>query len=91
MRWFKRKKKEDKLAALELVELTRTVLDILPTETGEIALEIRAHSVPAEEAERYAKKLDKVLSVRGKPDSGGTSQWIEWHKGRMSVTIFLRT
>ena len=90
MRWFKRKKKGDELSVGELTKLSRAVLDIITTETGLVEVKIMAFNVSKGEAEAYGKKLDKVLAVRGKPDSGGTSEWIGWDKGRMHATIFIK-
>ena len=89
MAWFKRKRGTREVKRKAALDVVNDVLEIFSQEK-ETQLNISTFFVQKEKAEMYAKKLDKLLGVRGVPDSGGTSEWIQWVKGKLSVTVFIK-
>lgn len=89
MAWFKRNRGTQGIERKAVLGFVNNVLDVLLQEE-ETHLTINAHSVGREKFEMYAKEFDKLLGVKGKPESSGLSRWITWWvKGKLSVTIFL--
>lgn len=93
MNWFKRrnKKKEEIQTAEEIISLVKIIWKALPENKDDgfdSQIHISAFRIPSEKIEVYAKRLDKLLNMRGEAGSGGGSSWIIWKKGLVNVTLF---